>query len=134
MKLVEPIRKKSHINLTALIDILFLLIIFFAVSTQFTDQKAIGLDLPKTVTSSKVSVSSKLVIIMRNEKKLFINGKNLKWEQVGKELKSDQYDRKKKVILNIDKKISHGTVVKLLDILKLNGFERVAFGTYGSQG
>ena len=134
MRLVEPVQKKSHINLTALIDILFLLIIFFAVSTQFTDQKAIGLDLPKTVTSSKVSISSKLVIIMRNEEEIFINGKNLKWDKVVGELKSEEYDRKKKVILNIDKKISHGTVVKLLDMLKLNGFERVAFGTYGAQG
>lgn len=133
MRLVEPVRKKSHINLTALIDILFLLIIFFAVSTQFTDQKAIGLDLPKTVTSSKVAVSSKLIVIMRNEDEMFINGRNLKWEDAGEELKSELYDRKKKVILNIDKKISHGTVVKLLDILKLNGFERVAFGTYGTQ-
>lgn len=134
MRLVTSERKKTHINLTALIDILFLLIIFFAVSTQFGDQKAIGLDLPKTSSASSVVTSSKLVVIMRTEGELFINGQKLPWDKIPQVLKAKSFDRKKKVILNIDKKISHGTVVKLLDILKQNQFERVAFGSYGSQG
>ncbi len=132
MKLFESSKRKTGINLTALIDILFLLIIFFSVSTQFTNQKAIGINLPTSKSSSGVATASKLIVIMRNETEIFINGKKLGWEQIGKEFESGQYDRNQKVILNIDKDVSHGKVIKLLDLLKLNQFKKVLFGTYGN--
>ena len=131
MKLFNTPKKKTSINLTALIDILFLLIIFFAVSTRFTNQQAIEVELPKTISSSTVSTSEKLVIIMRDEEGLFMNGTLYPWKQIAQELKQQVYDRDQKVILNIDKKIPHGKVVGLLDLLKTNRFKKVVFGTYG---
>lgn len=131
MKLFIPGKRRTQINLTALVDVLFLLIIFFAVSTRFTDQQAIDVDLPETVTSNTVSTSEKLIIIMRDDDELFINGKLLKWKKVRKEIQDTKYDRDQKVVLNIDKKISHGKVISLLDLLKTNNFKKVVFGTYG---
>lgn len=125
-------RKRNGINLTALVDILFLLIIFFAVSTQFTNQSAIGINLPESKTSSQVSIESKLIIIVQNDETLLINGQIIDWNKIGVIIKKEKYDRSQKVILNIDKKVVHGKVVKLLDVLKLNGFKKVVFGTYGS--
>lgn len=124
-------RKRTYINLTALIDILFLLIIFFSVSTRFTNQQAIGIDLPESTTSTTVSTSDKLVIILQKDERMFINGKLVKWEDAGKAFSSDSFDRSHKVILNIDEAVNHGEVVRLLDLLKLHHFKRVVFGTYG---
>lgn len=118
-------------NLTALIDILFLLIIFFSVSTRFTNQQAIGIDLPQSATSSTISTSSRLIIIVREENELFVNGKPFKWTTIAGEIKREKYDRTQKAILNIDKKISHGQVIRLLDLLKFHQFKKVVFGTYG---
>jgi biopolymer transport protein ExbD len=133
MKLFQAESKKRNgINLTALVDILFLLIIFFAVSTQFTNQSAIGINLPESKTSSQVSIESKLIIIVQNDETLIINGQIVSWDAVGAIIKKDKYDRSQKVILNIDKMVVHGKVIKLLDVLKLNGFKKVVFGTYGS--
>jgi len=131
MRLTFGQRRRTYINLTALIDILFLLIIFFSVSTRFTNQQAIGVDLPKSETSTTQSTAEKLVIILQKENRLFLNGKLIEWENVGEELGQAQYDRSQKVILNIDKAVSHGDVVRLLDILKRHQFKRVVFGTYG---
>ncbi len=130
MKLFETTKKRTHINLTALVDVLFLLIIFFAVSTRFTNQQAIDVELPKTVTSVAVSTSEKLIIIMQNEDEVFVNGKPFLWQGLDKEIQHPKYDRKQKVILNIDKKITHGKVVTLLDLLKIHQFKKVVFGTY----
>jgi len=132
MKLFETRKKRTYINLTSLIDILFLLIIFFSVSTQFTNQQAIDINLPESESSSALSTTEKLIIIMREENELFINGNPVKWEKLKQEVKNEKFDRKQKVILNIDKKITHGKVVSLLDILKLNNFKKVVFGTYGN--
>lgn len=127
-----PIKKrKTQISLTALVDVLFLLIIFFSVSTRFTNQQAIQVDLPQSVNANTVSTSQKLIIIIHEEEALFINGELFTWEQVASELEKGKYDRNQKVILNIDKTISHGKVVGLLDLLKTNRFTKVVFGTYG---
>jgi len=133
MKLFQiEAKKRNSINLTALVDILFLLIIFFAVSTQFTNQRAIGINLPESKTSSQVSIESKLIVIVQNDETVLINGQIINWDAVGSIIKQKKYDRSQKVILNIDKKVMHGKVIHLLDILKLNGFKKVVFGTYGS--
>ena len=92
MRLTTSKRKKTSINLTALVDILFLLIIFFSVSTRFTNQQAIGIDLPKSETSTTVSISEKLVIIVQGEDELFINGKRIDWETAGRELAQELAD------------------------------------------
>ena len=131
MKLFTLSKRRTQISLTALVDVLFLLIIFFSVSTRFTNQQAIDVDLPETVTSSSISTSQKLIVIMRDEQELFINGVLFKWDEIKTEIQNLKYDRNQKVILNIDKKIPHGKVIELLDILKINQFKKVVFGTYG---
>lgn len=132
MKLTESHKKRTHINITALVDILFLLIIFFAVSTQFTNQRSIGVDLPQSKTGNTVSTLRKLMIIMKEGEVVIINGKPVPWDMVTQTISEGEFDKSQKVILNIDKKISHGKVIRLLDILKLQHFKKVVFGTYAS--
>ncbi len=130
MKIVSTKKRKTSINLTALVDILFLLIIFFSVSTSFTNQKSISVDLPRSIASDTVSKSEKLIIIMQDSKELFVNGELIPWEKLKEEISKSKYNRNQKVVLNIDKRISHGNVVALLDLLKINQFKKVVFGTY----
>jgi biopolymer transport protein ExbD len=132
MKLTELNKKRTQINITALVDILFLLIIFFAVSTQFTNQRSIGVDLPQSKTGNTVSTLRKLMIVMKEGEVVLINGKSVPWEKVTQTINAGEFDRTQKVILNIDKGISHGKVIGLLDILKLQQFKKVVFGTYAS--
>ncbi|MCG8335944.1 MAG: biopolymer transporter ExbD [Proteobacteria bacterium] len=131
MKLFTTTKRKTGINLTALVDVLFLLIIFFSVSTRFTNQQAIQVDLPQTENSNTISTTEKLIIIMRDENEVFINGALFQWKVVHSEIEKPKYDRTQKVILNIDKKITHGKVVGLLDLLKTHQYKKVVFGTYG---
>lgn len=133
MKLSEFPKRRTSINITALIDILFLLIIFFTVSTQFTNQRSIGLNLPDSQTGSSIDTRKKLIIIMKEEESLFINGAPVGWGDVGAAVEKGGFSKDQKVILNIDKAISHGKVVRLLDILKQQNFKKVVFGTYASK-
>ncbi len=132
MKLTNFHKKRTNINITALVDILFLLIIFFAVSTQFTNQRSVGVDLPQSKTGNTVSILHKLMIVMKEGEVVLINGKPVRWEMVKQTISEGEFDKTQKVILNIDKRISHGKVIRLLDILKLQQFKKVVFGTYAS--
>jgi len=133
MKLFDSKERRTGINITALVDILFLLIIFFAVSTQFTNQQSISVNLPQAATGNSVSVRNKLIIIMKTEDAAFVNGIPVKWDALRETIEDKQSDRSEKVILNIDKQISHGRVIRLLDLLKQLEFKRVVFGTYADQ-
>ena len=130
MRIIGNVRKRTVINLTALIDVLFLLIIFFAVTTRFVNQKAIGIQLPEAKKSGSITTASKLVILMDQEEHLFFNDRELTWDEAVKVMKEEKYDRSKKVILNIDRSVSHGKVIQLLNKLKLAKYTKVAFGTY----
>jgi biopolymer transport protein ExbD len=131
MKLTAPRHRKVSINLTALIDILFLLIIFFAVSTQFAHQRSIAVDLPESETSSPATGGKALVITMSKIDKLFINGVPVHIDALNDAIALEAYDRSRRVILNVDRTIPHGHVIRLLDVLKLHQFKKVAFGTDG---
>lgn len=133
MKLVDSSERRTGINITALVDILFLLIIFFTVSTQFTNQQSIGIKLPQAVSGNTISIQNKLIILMKAEETVFLNGFPVKWDEIAKSIQDGRFDRSQKVILNIDKQISHGMVVRLLDILKQEDFKKVVFGTYAGQ-
>jgi len=129
MKIAEVKTRRTQINLTALIDVLFLLIIFFAVSTKFAEQEAVPLELPVAKTSQKLALQTRLLITMKDTEHLSINGTHVPWAELGKTLKNPLFDRSKKVALNIDKAVPHGQVIELLDHLRQAKFEKVAFGT-----
>lgn len=129
MKLFEPTEKKTQINLTSLIDILFLLIIFFSVSTQFKGNNHLSLQLPKATSQEKpINFQQRLVIFIDKNSQLFIDNNLITWENIEEILQKNNYDKTQNVILNIDEQVSHGIVIRLIDQLKKNEFQKISFG------
>lgn len=129
MKIVEAKKRRTEINLTALIDVLFLLIIFFSVSTKFANQEAVPIDLPKAKTAEGLSVQTRLEVSMKTDSKIWLNGSPVTWEEMPEALDNPLFDRSQKVVLNIDQAVPHGKVIELLDLLRAEEFKKVAFGS-----
>ena len=129
MKIVDTKVRRTQINLTSLIDVLFLLIIFFAVSTRFGEQEAVPLELPKAKTSQRLALQTQLVVTFKDKTQLYLNGTHTGWDQLDGTVENPLFDREKKVVLNIDTQVPHGQVIELLDRLRSHHFEKVAFGT-----
>jgi biopolymer transport protein ExbD len=70
-------KQEVSVNLTPLIDIVFLLLIFFMVSTSFTRETQIKLDLPKASVEPLESKLDSLEISVDKEGRYFVNGKGL---------------------------------------------------------
>ena len=112
-------REGATPDITPLIDVVFLLLIFFMVSTVFKkDEFALLLNLP-TVTEGESTRDKKVknIIIELSKEKIAFNSKELKFEALPNELKALQ-DKKTSIELRIDKKVEYERVVKLLDLLK----------------
>ena len=129
MRLSTPKKRKAGINLTSLIDVLFILIIFFTVSTTFIEQPGIELKVPKA-NSTEGHTAQKIVIYIDVQKNIFLNDEivtinNL--TQKVKELANLQKD--KSIVLKADAGVTHGLVIQIMDLLREQGIYKIVVST-----
>lgn len=122
-------RKKVSINITSLIDVLFLLLIFFMVSSTFLEQPGIKLELPKA-ESAVITHQKDYTLYIDKEGELFLNSEKVDFDALEQLLKQALPNMKEgALILKADQEASHGTVVKAMDIAKKSGVKKLIIGT-----
>ncbi len=121
-------RESLPIDLTPLIDVVFILLIFFIVSSVFKKEElALILDLPSS-HAKEVEVDVKQVAIELSPKKLAYKGKEVTLEQLERNFEN-VLDKKQAVIFRIDKKVSYEKVVQVLDLLQKYNLNNLALIT-----
>ena len=121
----EP-EEDFSLDYTSLIDVVFLLLIFFMVSTQFvTFQKRLEVALPKAKAGKKVKVKKKEVVIeMTANGRLFWNGRPVSWKGL-KERLSQEKEKVKSVVVRADRSLPYGDVVRVMGFCKEAGISEV---------
>ena len=121
------------INITPLIDVVFLLLIFFMVSTTFQRESEITIELPES--SGDIAESDKKVIEISidNQGRYFINQRRIKDTDI-KTLKNAisiiRADAKEpKLIISADKMTPHQSVVRAMDAARQLGLVHLTFAT-----
>jgi biopolymer transport protein ExbD len=123
-------KENTEINITPLIDVVFILLIFFMISTTFISVPGFRVNLPKTSAPSIKSNDKNLVITISRDNKIDING-NVSVINKLPELIKEQLKTLKDplVILQSDKNTSNGFVVDVMDIIKESGLTKIAIAT-----
>lgn len=115
----------SNVDMTPMIDIVFQLILFFLVSTTFATLPGIKLQLPESHTAEATSVQG-ITITAQKDGVLFFNDKEVSMEALGNELLAFDTGKTKKeefpISLEADSDVTNGTVVKLFDVIRENGY------------
>lgn len=129
MKLLDEHKKKAILNITPLIDVLFILIIFFTVSSTFLEQQGIKLQLPKA-QSAETQRTEKAVLFISKDSELFLGDKPVTLAQLPQKVRELMETRPEKtLIISADEKVSHGLVVNVMDIARTNLVERLVIST-----
>jgi biopolymer transport protein ExbD len=130
MEMRSDKRKRALIlNVLPLIDVLFLLLIFFMISTTFLSQPAIKLDLPEAAHAETVR-QTPLVVYVDPSGRVYLNDEPVEIPLLGEALRRKlEGDPEKSVTFKADSRVSHGRVVEVLDVLKGAGVRRISFGT-----
>ena len=120
MEFIRKKRSRPHIEITPLVDIIFLLLVFFMISSNFIEPM-IRMELPKAMFEQKLEKVDLVVTVDRNET-IYINKtpvlkKDLQVTLQEKMLRLNKFD----VIFKADKRISYNTFVEILDISKIAG-------------
>jgi biopolymer transport protein ExbD len=132
--MIEIKRKRgprAKISMAPLIDCIFLLLIFFLLTSTFARQRAFELELP-SAQSSEVSDEQMIEITCRQSGELFIDNEpvarqNLRAELSGMLTKSETKD----VLLIADRRVMLGDLTELIDRIKQAGGSSLSIATRG---
>lgn len=121
-------REALTFELTPLIDVVFLLLIFFLVSSVFKKEElALLLNLPKAAKGKEQANKNQDVTIELSKEEIAFNGKKISIEDLEAELSS--VDKKKIINLRVDGTVEYKRLVKILDLLQKNKLENVSLIT-----
>ena len=129
MQFMTKTRKRIAINITSLVDVLFLLLIFFIVSSTFLEQPGMKLDLPKT-SEKKVIQMEGYTLFITSDGNLYLNEEQVNSDNLMDKLKAIAPEVEEKgLILKADEKIRYGLVVEVMDIIKQSGIIKLIIAT-----
>lgn len=124
--------QQLELNLTPLIDVVFLLLIFFMVSTTFDKQSSLKIQLPEAISKNTIDKEQeKLEIIISRKGEYFINNRSLINQQF-KTLKTAlekvaKTNRNLPVIIKADAKAPYQSVVRVMDAAGQIGLNHIIF-------
>ncbi|MCR9104761.1 MAG: biopolymer transporter ExbD [Gammaproteobacteria bacterium] len=133
MKFRRQSREEVGINLTPLIDIVFLLLIFFMVSTTFTRETQLSIDLPEAKGQPRESVERQIEILVDETGRFRVNGKALVDGRMrtlqAAIYKESSGDTTIPMIITADAQAAHEHVVQAMDAAGQMGFVHLSITT-----
>ena len=132
MKFYKNKERVLSVEITPLIDIVFLLVIFFVVTSKIETNQYLTLDLPESESfSSSLSNNSQNIILL--ETGVFIvNNQEFTMSDIDKLLAGvgSSFSKSEAVVLSIESKAFHEWVINLMDGLQALGFQNIQIKTY----
>ncbi len=118
MKFKSTVPKDDEgIPIVNLVDVLFLLIVFFMVSTVLSYDKGMGVKLPETASGSGTISNKGVSVLVNREGKVFVDGSEVSIEQVGVKVKERQKVGGVNVILKSDRDTRYQSIATVMDRL-----------------
>jgi biopolymer transport protein ExbD len=124
----EPI---SGINVTPLVDVVLVLLVIFMITAPVIYQSAIKVQLPKASSGEKGGSESPLQFSISREGELGLNGKKLSWDEAEGQIKAVKDPANQTISLSADQATPHGTVIRLMDLMRKYGLTRFALQVEG---
>ena len=128
--LKEPTRGQTEIPLTSLTDIVFLLLIFFMVTTTFQASSGIQVKLPASSAQMPDEKVKRVLVSIKEDGRVFFD--NTLVEDPALESAFRKIADKNKealVVIRADKAVPHGRVVMVMDAARMEGLTRIAIAT-----
>ena len=119
------------IEITPLIDIVFLLVIFFVVTSKVGESQFLSLDLPKTESFNYKTVQTSNEIVISNDGSIYINDKLIKINNLDV-LEQEIFELNNNgdiLILSAESESLHVWVITVMDILNKYGFSEIQIRT-----
>jgi len=138
VKLRHKERQDPDINLTPLIDVVFLLLIFFMVSTTFTRESEISINLPESSAETTETEQTTVDLSIDSQGRFYLNNKQVINTSINTLIKALKLVIKEpqevSLIISADGQTPHQAVVTAMDAARQLGITRLSIATRQSSG
>ena len=142
MKL-ERIKRRSGgtlvLEITPLIDVVFLLLIFFMLATSFDERSAFKIDLPKSTAAKTKSTLKEVQVLVDKDRNVYVRFTDNSGKSQNEKLDLTSFvsvvseklnnSENKDVIISADKDIDYGFIVEIMSLLKESGASAINIDT-----
>lgn len=127
-------REEPHIDLTPMLDVMFNLVLFFVVTTNFQQEQdqapAIEVDLPRASAQTVLTESTDMNLWVTAEGSVFLDESPVNLEALRQAFKAKAAkDPRAVVVIKADEGVSHGRVVRVMDLARSYGLTNLAIAT-----
>ena len=132
MKFYNNKERALSIEITPLIDIVFLLVIFFVVTSKIETNQYLTLDLPESESFASALTNNYQNIILLESGVFIINNQEFSITDIDKLMArvAATYSKSEVIVLSIESKAYHEWVINLMDGLQQLGFQNIRIKTY----
>ncbi len=122
--------KKPEISMAPLIDMVFLLLIFFVVTTSFTKETGIKVDKARAATSQSINSKSIMIISMDKSGQYWYDGSSRSLDEiVAITLENNKRNRDLSIVVVPDRHAEIEPLIRIMDRLRANNISRFSLGT-----
>ena len=123
-------REEPRIDLTPMVDVVFLLLIFFMISTTFVESPGISIKLPESSSQTIDREPKEIKVYLSQEGDIYSGEKKISIDDFKSLLFEHQADAKQTTVLLLaDQDSRHGKVVILMDLARDAGLTKLAIAT-----
>ncbi len=136
MKFVDENKAETiQIDITPIVDTVFNLMIFFALSMNFMLTPGIKVDLPESSVEEVIQKEKEVIVSVTKEGEIILDSNPIELFQLYGEFKRIvQKNPEAVIVIQADKNVTHGRVVQVMDVARNSGIKRIAISTQFKQG
>ncbi len=126
MRFKQTKEEEPMLGITPLIDIVFLLLIFFMLTSHFHVASGVPIRLPKIAQNAYDGKDQEIILAIDRKGRTYLKGDKSEIKDLGHRLKElVEKEGLNKVILQADKEVAHGKVVQVMDLAKSAGVSSI---------
>jgi biopolymer transport protein ExbD len=119
--------EKGVLDIAPLIDVIFLLLLFFMLTSSFVFQPGIRVSLPRAVTSEALH-NELLIVTVTDQSKVFVNERPVTDEELSYRI-SVAAKEGQSILIKADKNASMGKIIGIWDQCRKNSMKQISIAT-----
>lgn len=121
--------EETKVDLSPMIDCIFILLIFFIVATVFVEEKGLQASKPDAAAAKSEEESETVVVRITADNKVFVQDEEIRMSEVAGRVQSSLVDPETPVVIRAHESSDHGVFVGVWDAARRGGAEMLSFST-----